>query len=245
MHAWHAHPRLNPRWEPDDDKKYDLGNVCHTLLLGRGKRIIPLNFDDYRTKAAREARDAALGTYRVPVLTKILEKAHEMREAAEKQMGGPMVGQGEVCACWDDGATWFRTKIDMLSEDKRTVWDYKTTSQVMSQDALASKMVSDGWDIQAAMHERALTYFEPHAAGLSSHYFLVQEASRPFALFTCRLSEGSLHAGRQKLARADKTWRLCMHTNIWPGPSRNVNILEMPAWAARQELQHDPVTGEI
>jgi hypothetical protein len=245
MHAWHAHPRLNPRYEEDTDRKYDLGNVCHTLLLGAGKRIIPLNFDDYRTKAAREAREAAIGGGRVPVLTKLLDKAHEMREAAETQMGGPMVGQGEIALCWVDGSTWYRTKIDMLAEDRLTVWDYKTTSQIMGTDTLQGKMVNDGWDIQAAMHESGLNALAPNGAGRRRHYFLVQETSRPYALFTCRLSEGSLDMGRHKLARADATWRACMLANQWPSPSRNVNVLELPAWAMRQALQPDPVTGEI
>lgn len=234
MHAWHAHPRLNPGYEPDEDRKFDLGNVAHALLLGRGKEIVPLNFDDYRTKAARESRDMMLASGKLPVLGKILERAHEMREAAEKQLGGPPVGLPEVTIAWEDTKIWFRSKIDLLSTDNRDVWDYKTTSQALNSEALQSKMINDGWHIQAAMHEKGLNFLKPDDAGRRRHFFLVQEAYRPYALYTCQLSEGPLELGRLRLATAESIWADCLKANRWPGPSRNVNLLEMPAWAARQ-----------
>jgi hypothetical protein len=54
LHAWHAHPRLNPDYRHDDDTKFDVGNIAHKLMLGRGKDIVVLDFDDWRTKAAKE-----------------------------------------------------------------------------------------------------------------------------------------------------------------------------------------------
>src|SRR4051812_46738879 len=59
LHAWHAHPRLNPDYQHNDDTKFDVGNIAHKMLLGRGKQIEVLEFDDWRTKAAKEAREKA------------------------------------------------------------------------------------------------------------------------------------------------------------------------------------------
>jgi hypothetical protein len=39
LHAWTIHPRLNPAFEADDPTKYDIGNIAHRLLLGRGKEL--------------------------------------------------------------------------------------------------------------------------------------------------------------------------------------------------------------
>jgi hypothetical protein len=36
-HAKHFHPRLNPKFRPGDDKKFDIPNVAHMLMLGRGR----------------------------------------------------------------------------------------------------------------------------------------------------------------------------------------------------------------
>ena len=67
QHAWTAHPRLNPQFEYDSDTKFDLGNVAHRLVLGRGKEIEVIEFDDWRSKAAKEARAKARFESRIPV----------------------------------------------------------------------------------------------------------------------------------------------------------------------------------
>ena len=57
LHAWHAHPRLNPDFERDDPTKYDVGNIAHALMLGRGKDLVVLEtFDDWRTNDAKKRR---------------------------------------------------------------------------------------------------------------------------------------------------------------------------------------------
>jgi hypothetical protein len=56
-HAWTASPRLNPQFEYDDDTKFDIGNVAHRLVLGRGKEIEVVDFPDWRKKEAQEARE--------------------------------------------------------------------------------------------------------------------------------------------------------------------------------------------
>jgi hypothetical protein len=52
QHAWIAHPRLNPQFEYDDDTKFDVGNIAHRLILGRGKDFEVVQFADWRTKAS-------------------------------------------------------------------------------------------------------------------------------------------------------------------------------------------------
>ncbi|MFD0927383.1 hypothetical protein ACFQ04_16710, partial [Williamsia deligens] len=38
-----------------EKKEYDLGHVVHALVLGKGSDLAVLKYDDWRTKAAREA----------------------------------------------------------------------------------------------------------------------------------------------------------------------------------------------
>jgi len=51
-HAWAAHPRLNPKWVPDEDTKFNIGNTAHLRLLGRGKEIVIV--DDCSTDGTRD-----------------------------------------------------------------------------------------------------------------------------------------------------------------------------------------------
>jgi hypothetical protein len=59
---WHAmwnHPRLNPAHEPKQQDNFDIGSAFHTMMLGKGAEIEVFDFDDWRTKDAKEARSAA------------------------------------------------------------------------------------------------------------------------------------------------------------------------------------------
>src|SRR5882757_8458449 len=82
-HAWIASPRLNPQFEYDDDTKFDIGNIAHRLVLGRGKEIEILDFADWRKKEAQEARETAADHGRIAVLRHQFEQSSDMAEAAK------------------------------------------------------------------------------------------------------------------------------------------------------------------
>ena len=59
LHAWYAHPRLNPRYVEEDSTAFDLGSCAHALLLEGEDSIAVIEADDWRTKVAKEARAKA------------------------------------------------------------------------------------------------------------------------------------------------------------------------------------------
>src|SRR5215469_11135399 len=60
--AWE---RENP---PEPTKALDLGTAAHSLVLGIGKPLAWIDAEDWRTKAAKEWRDAARAEGSVPLL---------------------------------------------------------------------------------------------------------------------------------------------------------------------------------
>src|SRR5438132_1009339 len=59
LHAWQIHPRLGGLRRPTTEAMEN-GTLIHALLLGKGEnRIAVLDVKDFRTNAAKEARDAA------------------------------------------------------------------------------------------------------------------------------------------------------------------------------------------
>src|SRR6266487_3828456 len=88
LHAWYAHPRLNPDFRPDDDTSYDVGNIAHNLLIGRGKQIVVLDeqFEDWRTKEARRLREEAAALGGLAVLSRKFKLAAKMVDAARDAM---------------------------------------------------------------------------------------------------------------------------------------------------------------
>ena len=69
LHAWMASPRFPGRRPVKRTYREDMaiGNAAHKLLLGRGKDLAVLAFDNMMSGDAKKARDAAWATGREPV----------------------------------------------------------------------------------------------------------------------------------------------------------------------------------
>lgn len=248
-HARLAHPRLNPDYEPSDPKKYDIGNIAHALLLGRGKSLQVIDGDDWVAdrKAKSEAREAAAAAGRLAVLSRDYDIGVDMVMAARRQLVErgfgdgwlPSAGDGEVVIAWSEGPVWFRAMIDWLPSDRRIVWDFKTTSASAAPHVLARKVADDGWDIQAAMHERGLNALFPQDAGRRQHMFVCQENFAPYALTVVRLPEAALTMGRKKLAVATGLWARSLIDDDWPAYPAETLVPEYPDYAERRWLDRE------
>lgn len=243
LHAWHAHPQLNLSYWHNDDTKFDIGNVAHSMLLRRGKQIEVLDFNDWRTNAAKDARAAAGKEGKLAVLGKHAGRAANMVIAAREQLElrglGHLFGEtgsSEVVVAWQEGKIWLRQMIDWLSADRVIFADYKTTDESAAPDALARKMVNDGWHIQAAMGERGLSKLGFEVARF---LFVVQEATVPYALNVVEVSGDALVMGRKMLDAAANTWSRCMRADRWPGYPLDIVKPEFPGWAEQQWLDRE------
>jgi len=243
LHAWHAHPMLNPDYRPDDDTKFDIGSVAHKLLIGRGKDIVALEqFEDWRTKASQEARAKAVAEGKLAVLGKQYARAQNMVAAALEQLAlrglGDWfcegAGHGEVVLACQDNGIWLRQMIDW--KNHTAVIDYKTTDMSVAPHCLGRMMATAGWDIQGAQAERILGVLgkERH-----DYLFVVQETTVPYCLSVVELSESALTMGRKKLFAAITIWRDCMRADRWPGYPTEIVVPEYPGWAESQWLDRE------
>ncbi len=150
QHAWVAHPRLNPQFEYDDDTKFDLGNIAHRLILGRGKEVEVVQFADWRKKEAQEARETAADQGKIAVLQHQFEQASDMATAARRQLDRHedkdafTNGQAEVMIAWEENGIWFRSLIDWLHDGLHTVDDYKSSGMSMAPHLLGMRAEAAG-----------------------------------------------------------------------------------------------------
>ena len=229
LHAKFEHPRLRPVTEGDEEpaEKYvvaqAIGNAAHAILIGRGKTLAVGDFDSWRTDAAKKHRAAAEAAGQTPILMKHMNVAHQMTLAVKLQLvnaGWPDAfkeGNGEVVACWQEDGIWFRTMIDWLTPDGRALYDLKTSAASFAPHAINRKMVDDGWDIQAAMHERAMNALDPAGAGRRKFRFVALENYAPYAMVPVELSETWLTMGRKKLDVAVAMWREAIKSGQFAG----------------------------
>ena len=84
LHAWHAHPRLNPNFEPRAaSSTLDLGSVAHRVLLENSWAGVAIcEEDSWRKNVAKEFKDAAREGGQIPILRKQFDQIEAMVEAA-------------------------------------------------------------------------------------------------------------------------------------------------------------------
>ena len=136
LHAWTAHPRLNPYYEPEEKTAFDLGSAAHALLLEGEDRMTKIDAKDYKTKDAQAARDEARAAGKHPVLKARYPDVQKMRNAALlaitacTNLSGYTLAAGlpERALIWQEDEIWCRCKPDSLANDRTLILDYKSTT---------------------------------------------------------------------------------------------------------------------
>jgi hypothetical protein len=244
-HAWTECPRLNPQFEADDDTKFDIGNVAHRLILGRGKDIEVAVYPDWRTKAAQEIRQAATAQGRIAVLQHQVEQASDMVAAAWSQLkhhedhDAFTGGSGEVMIVWQEDGIWFRSLIDWLHDDLRTVDDYKSTGKSVAPHTIGLVAQAAGWEIQAAFIERGLDHLDPDGAGRRRYRFIAQETDKPNALTSMHINEHWMTMGRKKVEAGVNMWKHAVNFEDWYGYPNRAVVPEYPGFKENQWLERE------
>lgn len=250
QHAWTECPRLNPQYEYDDDTKYDIGNVAHRLILGRGKEIEPIDFADWRTNAAKLKREEAAEAGKIAVLMKDFERASDMVAAAWSQLkrhedhDAFTNGAGEVMIAWQEDGIWFRSLIDWLHDDLRTVDDFKSSGMSMAPHVIGLRAEAAGWHVQAAFIERGLDILDEAGTGRRRYRFIGQETDKPHALSVMHMNEYWLTMGRKKVEAGIGLWRTAIENNYWRNYGTRAVVPDYPGFKEKQWLDRE-MSGEF
>lgn len=242
-HAALRHPRLNPAWEPYEDTKFNIGNAAHKLLIGRGKELVIVEADDWRTKAAKEARDQAHSDGNVAILAHQHVTARAMADSFREQImtipecapafSPGFGGHGEVVIIAEYEGVMLRSMVDWM-RDTTHLDDLKTTAMSASPENLPFRMMDGEWALQAAIQERILDVLDPANAGRRHHFFYLQENDDPYEVSVAELPESTMSKGRMLLDMAINVWRDCMKNNRWPGYPR---IVHQPVYTPYAEAR--------
>jgi hypothetical protein len=243
LHAWHAHPRLNPAYVNEDKEAFDLGRAAHALLLEGDDRMQVIDAENYRTKAAQEARDAARAAGKHPVLPHQYADVLAMREAALRAISDcadlsgldlKRDGTPEQAVLWQEGDAWLRCRPDWLSTDRRVVIDYKSTTDA-TPAAFQRQIVRMGYHFQDAFYSRGLKA----ATGTEPMFvFLAQENTAPYrcSFHACGPSLRQIAEG--EIDRAVKVWTRCIQTGKWPAYRLDIHYAEATAWQMAEYEEH-------
>lgn len=221
---------------PEPPKRHlDLGTAAHNVILEQGDDLVVTDFDDWRTKAAREERDAIRLDGKVPLLAhegQQLAAMVDQLKATPKAMEllEPGSGVAEQSAFWQDHGIWRRVRFDWLRHDGQIV-DYKTTKSANPMD-LPSAFHTWGYAQQQEYYldaGLALDLVDPE----KPFQFVLQEKEPPYLVVVTTCDPVARGIGRHLNDRALNTYALCLESGEWPG-YLDAPITPLPAWVERQ-----------
>lgn len=232
---------------------FDFGHAAHAKVLGIGAGVVEVKADNWRTKAAQEARDAAYAAGQTPLLTEEVAQVDAMAEVIRRHpLAGKLFdpsrgGKPEQSLFWQqdvpistpDGArttkVWRRSRLDWLPKltpgGRLILADYKTA--VCADPAEFRKVAfGKGYHQQAAWYLDAVT-----ALGIAedvAFVFVVQDKTAPHPVTVCELDHDALRIGRILNHQALATYATCQATGVWPGYSDQVELISPPPWVVKQ-----------
>jgi hypothetical protein len=254
LHAWTAHPRLNPhgQLEKKPNRTMEIGSVAHALLLDKGADIVRVDAPNWQSKVAQAERADAYESGLLPILEEDFETAIAMVKVARAELAlypeiAPVLaddgGISEIVAVWRECSVWCRAMIDRCSTSLRTILDYKTTGD-SHPDACAARIANNSFQMQEPFYVRGLDALDPDCRGRRKFFFLYQEQEPPFACTVHQLDGHYRAIGERQVETAINTWAACMAANRWPSYPRVIHQVAMKPWEEKEWLERE-VEDEI
>lgn len=247
QHAWRAHPR-SPIYEPSESSAAaDRGSAAHALLFAED-RITVIDAEDYRTAAARSARDAARENGRIPLLAREMSPIKNMVESAAVRFrylhGGNFLS--EQSAIWKAGDGWRKARLDTISPDRRLIVDYKTTEGPVDAHSCERRIADMGLQIQAAAYVDAVESLHPELKGRVRFIFQWQEQKPPHALSPpIEMSEAFLSLGRAQWQAAGRLWDQALRHDAFPAYGSAPFLACPPAWELSRWEERERLAFEL
>jgi len=249
LHAWQEHPRFGNTKRASTDSMDD-GTITDQMLLGGDSKVVVVDAENYTTKLARAARDAAKAAGKIPVIAKkmpaLQERADRMRARLELAGIDFSRGMTQVPMYWVEYADdWTPVQCRGLldSLEGLRIRDLKQTTSLAGRD-IGRTIERLGYDIQCAAYRSGLERCVQDAFGRVTFEWVFVEDSMPHCVRLVRPAGSMLELGRARWRYAINTWARCINSGMWPGyEEQEVLYVEASAWAleeaARLEIDNE------
>jgi len=221
-HVYHEHPRLGGA-PSSNSTRAGIGTVGHDLLLGGESIIEVIDAPDWRTKAAKGARDDAWLNGKTPILAKDFADVRAMVAISKPILESYGPGDTEQTMIWKSRGAWCRARPDWISKDRKLIIDFKTATTANPQAWAKTSLFAGNYDIQNI-------HYLAGAAALFGEdrerefMFFPQEITPPYCCSYVGLAPSAAELATRKRNAVIPIWNECLQSGIWPGYSR------MPCW---------------
>lgn len=230
----------------DDTSASDLGTAFHDAFLEGLDRIEVIDAADWRTKAAKEARDAARVAGKIPMLQHKAKSVEGMVSACKEFVeSGPLSGvfsRGlpELTMTWNEGDVLCKARPDFLTNERDVLVHLKSTAGSAKPEAwIRTQLEPMGYDVAAAFYSRGMDQFED--ADSCEHVFFVIEQMAPYGCSLVSLSPAMWDIANGKVNRAIRTWRQCRASGKYPAYPTGITLAEPRAWQMEEAMENGDI----
>lgn len=222
------------KWEseyPVHKDVYDIGTVAHSLILeDDASGVVIVDAADWRTKAAKDAREEARAEGKIAMLQKEYAPIIAMRESVMRHPLAKAAFTGhraEESVFWNEGGLTLKCRPDAWQPG--ALIDLKTVRSASPNDFGKTAH-------EFGYHQSAAHYIDGVKAAtgedLPFHFVLVEKTA-PYFVSVVELDIEAVNIGRQLNDRAKRIYRECADSGNWPGyPSGE--LVSLPMWAIYQ-----------
>ena len=150
------------------------------------------------------------------------------------------IKHNEVSIYWEEHAVKCKARLDRVLIEEGIVLDLKTTDSV-DPELFTKKVVSLGYDFQAAYYARAAeaAYGKPF-----KFIFVAVERKAPYTVDLFEVTPDMMSEGLFKVEKALKLYAECEASGEWPNREPVIRQLDYPGWYNRVKLEETPETLE-
>jgi hypothetical protein len=244
FHALHLDPNRPP---PEDKRSHVDGNLMHCAALEPAEfdkryKVGPINdkrLVEWKEFARSMAKHVGEG---VTLITPDQRDVAFAQAASIRSLPDVAAlmgdGQAEVSAYWIDATTGVRCRCrpDWRSptgkRGKQSILlDMKGYGDVSARE-FALQVARMSYARQAAMYSIGYEIASGHP--VVGFVFVAVEDRFPFAAAAYMLPEEWLEIGRREYRELLDLYAKCLATNTWPRLQDGIQLLQMPAWVARE-----------
>ncbi len=223
----------------------DIGTIAHKILLeGSEEGIALIDADDWRTKAAKELRDAAYAEGKTPLLERKMEPIRDMVAAARKFVAQSEIagvfdtGNAEVTIDWNDDGLPCKIRPDYLTDQWHI--SLKTTPGSANPASWIRRQLTPmGYDFGLMFYERGLLANNIDV----DHRLLVIEQEPPYGCCVVALAPSKREIAGNMVHRAIQIWKNCKATGVYPCYSTETHFAEAAAWEHTEALERENDDG--
>lgn len=220
----------------------EIGTAIHDGLLEGVDRIVAIEADDWRTKAAKDARDAARSEGKIPMLARKVPQIQAAIESAKAFIASSELagiferGKPEQTVIWKEGELLCKARPDWLTDSRDVLLHVKTTDGSAEPNSWIRNQLVRGYDVAAAFYSRGL--FDVLYTGrtlTTASVFLVIEQNPPYGCSLVGLSPAMQDLADRKVQRGIALWQRCKASGKYPAYAPVIHYAEPFAWQMAEE----------